>query len=67
MFAALLLSVGATAAQAQDAPWCYRDVNAAPYSNCTFWTAEPCLAAARIMGGVCERNQRPPARPKRAH
>jgi len=59
--AAMLLLMPATA-PAQDLPWCYRDFNAAPFSNCSFSTAEQCFAAARIAGGVCERNQRPVAK-----
>jgi Protein of unknown function (DUF3551) len=59
MLAAAMLAVMSATAHAQDAPWCFRDFNAAPFSNCIFPTAEPCLAAARIIGGVCERNQRP--------
>jgi hypothetical protein len=64
---ATILTLAATAAQAADALWCYRDFNGPAYSNCMFATAEQCFTAARIMGGVCEGNQRPPARPKRAH
>jgi len=63
MLAAAMLALMAAAAQAQgDAPWCYRDFNAAPFSNCSFPTAQQCFAAARIMGGVCERNHRPLAK-----
>jgi Protein of unknown function (DUF3551) len=52
-------------APAQDLPWCYRDFNGAPFSNCMFSTAQQCFAAVSIMGGVCERNHRPV--PKTTH
>jgi uncharacterized protein DUF3551 len=60
---ATILTLAATAAPAADALWCFRDFNGPAYSNCMFATAEQCFAAARIMGGVCERNQRPLAPP----
>src|SRR5262245_53511747 len=61
MLAAAMLVLMSASAQAQDLPWCYRDFNA-PFSNCMFSTAQQCFAAVGIMGGVCERNQRPVAK-----
>jgi len=63
---AAILTLAATSTQAANALWCYRDFNGP--GNCMFATAEQCFAAARIMGGVCERNNlASPTRPKRPH
>jgi hypothetical protein len=60
--AAFLWSMTAAAA-GNDAPRCYRDFSAPPYTNCSFYAARPCVTAAAIMGGVCERNHRVPPPP----
>jgi hypothetical protein len=55
---------------ADDGPWCFRDFGSREYTNCWFYSARPCVTAALIMGGVCERNQRPveqPQTPKTRH
>lgn len=53
---AMILFMCAAAQAEGDAPWCYRDVSGPQYSNCTYPSARQCLAAAGLIGGVCERN-----------
>jgi hypothetical protein len=56
----LVISGSATASRAaNDAPWCYRDFGGPQYTNCSYYSAQQCLAAAGVLGGVCERNHRP--------
>ena len=64
---ATLMMVPSAARAADDGPWCYRDFGGPQYTNCSFYSARQCLAAAGTLGGVCERNHAVPARPARAH
>ena len=51
---------------ANDGPWCYRDFGGPQYTNCSYYSAQQCLAAAGVLGGVCERNHQPaPAEAKK--
>ena len=65
LMGAMLLVPGSltTAKAANDGPWCYRDFGAAKPTNCSFYSARQCLIVAGTFGGVCERNNPPPAAP----
>jgi len=62
-----LFVLGFTSASeaANDGPWCYRDFGGPQYTNCSYYSARQCLAAAGVLGGVCERNHRPAAEAKK--
>ena len=55
------LSPAHDAAQANWAPWCYRQFGERKYSDCTYYSAHQCLLVARysVDGGICERNNGP--------
>jgi hypothetical protein len=55
------LSATHDAAEANWAPWCYRQFGAPQYSDCTYYSAHQCFLVARYSadGGICERNNGP--------
>lgn len=42
--------------------WCLRSFGDPPYRNCVFPSAEQCVLAVRIGGGICERDERAPGK-----
>jgi hypothetical protein len=51
---------------ANDGPWCYRDFDGPQRTHCAYYSAQQCLNAAGVLGGVCERNHRPAAKNRKA-
>src|SRR5262249_26187224 len=57
---AALAVLGTEPAPAQ--MWCLRSFGDPPYRNCVFPSAEQCVLAVRIGGGICGRDERPPGK-----
>jgi hypothetical protein len=48
--------LGASAAQAQNAPWCLQTSSLGGYQSCTYATFEQCLVDRAAKNGFCTQN-----------
>jgi hypothetical protein len=51
-----VIFLGASAAQAQNAPWCLQTSSLGGYQSCTYVTFEQCLVDRAAKSGFCTQN-----------